>query len=274
MPGADAAELGSIEVNRDGLEHPQDQDPLSALLGVPLSWDEVDELQAEVLRLREDFVVGCMAEQGHEYIPDIRHNLANVDAADLGETRFYGVTDNVELILSEPAGEWESPNLAVLEGLSPEGQEAWSEAFGRQDSGCQGASFETHPDVGAIPAALGEEILALEEKIEFDHAVVSAWAVWANCMKQNGFESTNRNELVRHLEDYGFEIALAGEATDQLLEAEAVAFAADSMCSESSAVDEAIATVTHDVRSRYVEANADRIALLLDEHRNEGEIGP
>ena len=243
-------------------------DPLTSLLGVPRSRAEAEELQRDVLLEREEFVVSCMAALGHEYIPDIRHNTAS-GAVPLGEPRYYGITDNLEVLRSPPEGGWVSPNLALLDGLSPEERDAWYAAFSPRGGaiGCQKKSFAEFPDIDSIPGVLAEEIFDLDALIETNSDVVAAWESWSLCMAAQGYRVDDRNALLGELDELMDQVAANGSPVDGLLQEESAAFVADQSCSSETMVDAVIDEVRFDVRTQYAEENGDRIALLLAEHR-------
>lgn len=248
----------------DSADDSDAKSPLSDLLGVPRSERELLELQREVFVAREESIRACMRNLGFEYAPDIRHHIPDAQA---DPPNLYGVASAIAAMRGLSEVPWESPNLAIVAELSEDAREQWLAAFGRSDSGCTGAALRDHPDVDEIPRSLSLELLELEELVVASPELTAAVESWSACMRGLGHDFEDRADLVTKMTERAVDGELSLAEVEQM---ELAVWKDDQTCDEQTGLGATELRVRYEIEEAYVEANRDRIVLLLEESRTSG----
>lgn len=259
----------------------------------------------------EEAIAACMAEEGFEYVPrDTATMFAQVEddpRQELSEEEFreqygYGIStiDPSEMAAPEPE---EDPNQRIqqemdeaereayqlaLHGEPPEvDQDADPEDMAFEPEGCQGEAMEeVQGGQMAVFQELQSEFMELQERIESDPRMVEALQEWQTCMRDAGYDYTERfepqNELferMNELQQSAFEGVDPAEMDpeegppepdidpdelEELQEDELAVAAAEGACTE-----EHLADIEQEVRAEHEGSFIDEHRDVLEEARPE-----
>lgn len=183
---------------------------------------------------REEWIAGCMHEQGFPYIASLalaprQTTVVSTITVDRESRQFaerygFGISDDVEsdgwTILSHGDDAAVDPNQELISEMSNQERQAWFEALnglpqpqGEWDpelAGCQGQAsilFDPSDDFAALHTEINNFFIASDSAPQ----IVELNAEWASCMFDKGFSgSQSPNDLVTALQDE-FTVLSGGE---------------------------------------------------------------
>lgn len=262
------------------------------------------QAQAEAQqREMEEVIAACMAEEGFEYIPrDTGAMFAQVEGdprQELSEQEFreqygYGIStiDHSEMMGPDPE---EDPNFQIQQEMDDAEREAYERALHGEPpefdpdadpedrvfepGGCHGQALEeVQGGQTAVFQELQSEFMALQQRIESDPRIVEAMQEWQACMREAGYDYTERfdpqNELFERMnelqhaafedadpaemdpEDGPIEPDIDPDALKELQQDELAIAAAEGECT-----DEHLTDVEQEVR-------ADHEGRFIEQHRD------
>ncbi|AEE44247.1 hypothetical protein Celf_0097 [Cellulomonas fimi ATCC 484] len=248
---------------------------------------------ASRLRATEELVASCMRREGFDYVPrpvEVRERAADGIPAwgsrEFAERFGYGAATESVLLAAQGGDEPSAapdPNLATVQALSPEGQDAyWTALLGRQDvsagadgqaydwttAGCTGwaehesdarTAVEDDPDLAEVVRAAEEIDLA----VELDARVLSALDAWSRCMALRGYDVATPQDAEAAAYDAVTQLRAGGElrddgsvvvdpaALDALAQQEVTMATDDASCRESGRLDEVRRDTRADLEQRF-----------------------
>lgn len=189
------------------------------------SVEEEVGLDAAGLRLRqhrvEELIRDCMKAAGFEYTPvdPVAADAALLGSATLAEDEFtrqfgYGIATLYERRAARVA----DPNRAIRDALSPadraaydrtlrgENQDAtFREAVDSGDfsrlGGCTARAAEQAFGGAGVLTTLIDKLDDLDRRIDNDQRMVTARRNWVTCMRDQGYDFTEPDDIDRHLQD-------------------------------------------------------------------------
>lgn len=200
-----------------------DDESLQGFLGMPDGSDpEAMEAQwAEQQLEREEHIAECMAEQGFEYVPREQPtgSISSHPREDMSEDEFreeygFGISTVEREEMSGAVDDAsEDPNFAIQEDMDEAEREAYQEALhGEQPDeegsgewepgGCQQEAQEAAGGTATqLQAELGDELQQMYERVQADPRITEAEEGWAACMRDAGWEFSERFEVHQHLSE-------------------------------------------------------------------------
>ena len=245
-----------------------------------------------------DFISKCVRLEGfddyvHEVEPPPPPEAFLIDGTQSAnlEQFGYGTTLNLRsgtISLSAPNEEVELASWELyLETLDSSAHDPFYGAL----SGCADEARVTIPaPQQELPAQIGEEINELRREARGSSLVMAAWDEWSRCMALEGYQFADREEIYVLLEAEAIParealdaVARGGEPLDSdqadeverliqpVAELEQRIAKVDVACVQESNVDQIANQAVHDAEQKWVDENADRVALVLAEDRPSGQ---
>jgi hypothetical protein len=265
----------------DELADRETASPLQLVLGLPATPRERYELLVKNDQGYRAALSSCMRREGFDYQEEpTEYSLAEIVAASPSgvfspNTDGYNVSTSLDVSI---------PMLleAGLESSADSADASMSEeeqiAFGRAYEACGQEAFEISPTViGAdIPTELISELEQLAQEWSTSPEVAAVWDEWALCMSEQGYDFANQSEIVVALQERAGHVREAvveaqkvtSEAEQELAELrrdEMTIASSDSACEDSTRLGKRVAEIRFRFESDWLEANSDRVALLLSE---------
>ncbi len=178
----------------------------------------------------------------------------------------------------------DTPNQAYIDSLADAGRDALFATLGR----CQREAWDLYPLPESFPAELAEEIAEVQLSVLESPVVAEAWLEWAGCMEGEGYDVRNREDavaevqaLARPAEEFLERLGTSGAVpsdqdaelfrrlVDDLASVEELIVAADLMCAGTAQLDRVVAAEARRIELAWLEANHDRVALVLAEREPE-----
>lgn len=202
---------------------------LQDFLGMGGDPEDVQATMEDQQRQVEEHVAECMAEEGFDYVPRDPFTGSSVESsprADMTEEEFreeygFGIStvEREEAMAEDTAAAPADPNLELQQEMDDAERQAYQEALHgpppdidpdadpdepvmREAGGCRAeAQEEVQSPQRRLQEELGDELQAMYERLQSDPRVVEAEEGWAQCMRDAGWEFSERNEAFQHISD-------------------------------------------------------------------------
>ncbi|WP_315097994.1 hypothetical protein [uncultured Cellulomonas sp.] len=269
------------------------------------SQDETD-MDAQMAR-SEEIVAACMQDEGFEYTPQDNSGMTAVmegeedmpawDSLEFAEQYGYGATTSSEMPMNQGGGEeWVDPNADYLETMSESEQQAFYEAlYGKQTmseeptdeetaevqeydwttAGCQGKAQHEVYEAGQVYddpefKDLMSEMNELYEDSRTDERTLEAYATWAECMAEAGYDFAKPEEAQQSIYDLTNEIPYDEETGEQdpaalaeLRDQEIETAVADRTCQDSTGAGRAVLEAQFEIEQEFIDAHKDELDAMV-----------
>lgn len=228
---ADQSDLADEGDSADGdVSYADFESPIQVRLGFPSDPQQQQDFFNEQERVRQQFVVECMAEQGFEYVAVDYSQFSGVDAGAFDERSYveefgFGIStqflQNFET--TAPEQEFVDPNQAIVEAMSESELEAYHAAlYGDQSffEPVDGEPVEITPEMleeqggcfnesNAVVGDPSQEFYTefsaqfedLYERLQADPRIVAANESWSSCMADAGHPYDDMEEMYSSLSE-------------------------------------------------------------------------
>ncbi len=269
-----------------------ERSPIDELVGLETDPERLSEAYEEAHRGYADEITACMTGFGFSgfraEIPpwplaaDLLRRDPLLDIAQYGYGPTIVIRSRAEAILAADLPPPEPDPIADYFEANPEMDE---HTFFTHHDRCRTRAEKKHPQPEqSLPEKLAVEVLGLREQARRSPSVVAAWVDWSRCMALEGYELRSRQDARSSIEEQGLHLieilnevargsrVVNGEArasfveeVDQLAEIEEQLVAADLACTAEVAVDVITSEAIREAEIAWIDANTDRVALLLAE---------
>jgi len=273
------------------------------------SQDEA-EMNAQAAR-SEEIVAACMQDEGFEYTPqdtsgmsrsfdDADDGMPEWDSIEFAEQYGYGATTSQDMPMNQGDGEeWVDPNADYVASMSESEQAAFYEAlYGAQTmseepideetaeedipeydwttAGCQGkAQHEVYeagqiwddPEFKDLTDAMNE----LWQDAQTDERTTQAYAKWAECMADEGYDFANPQEAQDSIYTLTNEIPYDEEtgaqdeaALAEIRDQEIATAVADRTCQDSTGAGRAALQAQFDIEQEFIDAHKDELDAMVE----------
>jgi hypothetical protein len=268
-----------------------------------------EDANAQMAR-SEEIVAACMQDEGFEYTPqdvsgmsqsfdsDADDGMPEWDSLEFAEQYGYGATTSQDMPMNQEGAdkEWVDPNADYVAGMSESEQQAFYEAlYGAQSmseepidetaepeewdwttAGCQGkAQHEVYdegqvyddPEFKDLMTAMNE----LWEDTQSDERTTAAYAPWAECMAEAGYDFANPQEAQDSIYSLTNEIPY-DEATGtqdeaalaEIREQEIATAVADRTCQDSTGSGRAALEAQFEIEQEFIDAHKDELDAMVE----------
>ena len=283
--------------------------PLSAYWEKLGGSQDESEMDAQMAR-SEEIVAACMQEEGFEYTPqdtsgmsrsfdDSEDGMPAWDSLEFAQQYGYGATTSQDMPMNKEGAdeEWVDPNADYVAAMSESEQQAFYEAlYGAQSmseepvdeeaaeeveydwttAGCQGKAQHEVYEAGQIwddPEFkdLQEAMNEMYEDMQTDERTTAAYAKWAECMAEEGYDFSNPQEAQESIYSLTNEIPYDEEtgmqdpaALAEIKEQELATAVADRTCQDSTGAGREALEAQFAVEQDFIDAHKDELDAMVE----------
>lgn len=202
-----------LELTKSSTQDTETNSTFSKLSAYPGFGHDIDgdeeQFSAEELQ-RENYIAGCMEENGFEYkpAPSIVIDAEAIDnAEDFDRILQEAAIDPNEAYVSALSSEQIQLYYMTLYGMeNPNDPEAQAHEYTDENDSCTSQAFRKIPSVYDKFNALRNEYELMEESVQADERMVQITEAWSGCMGDNGYSFESYSAMARYI-DENFSVA-------------------------------------------------------------------